>query len=83
MMHCDLCGWGDGFSGNARVCGLALRGGEVVFIHDGLVKDRHCPMHSSKPRVEAGGQKYCSCVGTRSFIGGVCDKCSGQMPPAT
>lgn len=45
MMHCKMCSWNDGFSGNSRVCGLALHGGETVHIKKFLVKDELCPLH--------------------------------------
>ena len=45
-MCCYLCKWSGAHSGGKVVCGLALHGGETLFIGDGLtIPDTDCPMH--------------------------------------
>lgn len=39
-----MCKWSEAFSGNNRVCGLALQGGETVYIRDFLVDIKLCPL---------------------------------------
>jgi len=40
-MDCNSCGW-LGYSGNHKVCGYLLDGGETVYIHDGKISEV-CP----------------------------------------
>ena len=44
-MICKLCSHSNAFSGNHKVCGLALQGGETVYIKNGYVEDALCPLH--------------------------------------
>jgi len=42
-MNCNKCKWSDAWSGNYRVCGYLLQGGETVYIRNGKIKET-CPL---------------------------------------
>ena len=58
MKTCQECDWSEAFSGNHRVCGYLLQGGETVYIRRIDIKPDFCPIETlPNKRIHEDGQK--------------------------